>query len=601
MNELNENVTLLFFMFKKLIAGLVLLSLLQWGLIASEKPNVILIMSDDQAWGDFEINGNNIIDTPNLNTIASEGIQFERFFVCPMCAPTRASLLTGRYNLRCGTSWVGRRTEMLALDEVTMADIFKKAGYKTGCFGKWHLGLYGPYQPNERGFDEFIGFLHGSINNYFYSELNNNGKIFFTDNEYITDYLTDRALDFIQSNKEQPFFCYIPYNVPHHPFQVPDKYYKKYIERGVSDERTAAVYAMIDNMDTNIGRIMAKLRELKLDESTIVIFLSDNGPQFGRYNDGLKGIKAQVSEGSIRVPLYLRWKKHLPENKRIYDIASVIDVLPTLLELTDIKVPNSIEMDGTSLVSLIKGQTNKNSEKMIFTHQTVFGDSRITPGGVRTQGYRLVNNGDLQYELYDMFTDPSQKRDIAAKNPEVLEELKKVYENWFLDVTSKGTDSPPIPIGFQGDDTISVVAPDAILKGKIEFNNKYGWDGGWIENWKEVNDSVVWPVEVYTSGTYDFILRYTCDETNVGTEMQLSVNDKHIKGTILHAFTAELAKLPSVTNILSPLVKESWASLSLGRMKLARGRYDIVLQAVNIPGNIVGEFFALEIIKTELP
>ena len=175
-----------------LITGLSLLSTLYIGLRASEKSNIILIMSDDQAWGDFETNGNNIIDTPNLNKIASEGIQFDRFYVAPMCAPTRASLLTGRYNLRCGTSWVGRRTEMLALNEVTIADIFKKAGYKTGCFGKWHLGLYSPYHPTERGFDEFIGFLNGSINNYFYSRLNNKEKQFFTDNEYVTDYLTDR-------------------------------------------------------------------------------------------------------------------------------------------------------------------------------------------------------------------------------------------------------------------------------------------------------------------------------------------------------------------------------------------------------------------------
>lgn len=583
------------------IAGLSLLSILYLGLRASEKPNVILIMSDDQAWGDFETNGNNIIDTPNLNKIASEGVQFDRFYVAPMCAPTRASLLTGRYNLRCGTSWVGRRTEMLALNEVTIADIFKKAGYKTGCFGKWHLGLYSPYHPKERGFDEFIGFLNGSINNYFYSRLNNKEKQFFTDNEYVTDYLTDRALDFIQSNRKQPFFCYIPYNVPHHPFQVPEKYYKKYIERGVSDERTAAVYAMIDNMDVNIGRIMAKLRQLKLDENTIIIFLSDNGPQFGRFNDGLKGIKAQVSEGSIRVPLYLRWKNHLPENMHIYDIASVIDVLPTLLELTGIEVPDSIAMDGLSLMPLINGQPNKGSERMIFTHQTIYGNTRITPGSVRTQKYRLVNNGDDQWELFDMDTDPSQKRNIAAKNPEILEKLKNNYETWFLDVTSNWTDSPPIPIGFHGEDTVNAVVPDAILLGSIEFNNKHGWDGGWIQNWKNTNDSVIWPIEVYTTGVYEFNLLYTCEETSIGSEMQICINNKQIRGTILNAHTSELLDLPNVTQKLSQPEKESWASLKLGQLKLDKGITEIVLQAIKISGNKAGEFLALEIIKIDSP
>ena len=582
-----------------LITGLSLLSTLYIGLRASEKSNIILIMSDDQAWGDFETNGNNIIDTPNLNKIASEGIQFDRFYVAPMCAPTRASLLTGRYNLRCGTSWVGRRTEMLALNEVTIADIFKKAGYKTGCFGKWHLGLYSPYHPTERGFDEFIGFLNGSINNYFYSRLNNKEKQFFTDNEYVTDYLTDRALDFIQSNRKQPFFCYIPYNVPHHPFQVPDKYYKKYIERGVSDERTAAVYAMIDNMDVNIGRIMAKLRELKLDENTIIIFLSDNGPQFGRFNDGLKGIKAQVSEGSTRVPLYLRWKSHLPENMHIYDIASVTDVLPTLLELTVIEVPDSIAMDGISLMPLIKGQPNQGSERMIFTHQTIFGNTWITPGSVRTQKYRIVNNGDDQWELFDMDTDPSQKRNIAAKNPEILEKLKKHYENWFLDVTSNWSNSPPIPIGFHGEDTVIAVAPDAVLIGSIEFNNKYGWDGGWIQNWKNTNDSVIWPIEVYTTGVYEFNLLYTCEETSIGSEMQICINNKQIMGTILNAHTSKLLDLPNVIPKLSQPEKESWATLKLGRLKLHKGITEIVLQAIKIPGNKAGEFLALEIIKID--
>jgi len=189
-------------------------------------------MADDQGWGDSELNGNSIIETPVLNKIASEGIQFERFYVCPMCSPTRASLLTGRYNLRTGAFWVGRRTEILRQDEVTMADIFKSAGYVTGCFGKWHLGLYRPYYPNERGFDEFTGFLYGALKNYFHSHLEHNGRKFIS-NKYITDFLTDRALDFIETNKDNPFFCYIPYNVPHHPFQVPAEYYKKYIIRNL--------------------------------------------------------------------------------------------------------------------------------------------------------------------------------------------------------------------------------------------------------------------------------------------------------------------------------------------------------------------------------
>ena len=566
--------------------------------IFRKKPNIILIMADDQGWGDFELNGNNIIETPTLNKIASEGVQFERFYVCPMCAPTRASLLTGRYNLRCGTSWVGRRTEMLGLDEVTSADIFRSAGYATGCFGKWHLGLYRPYHPNERGFDEFTGFLHGALNNYFHSQLYHNDKRFISD-EYITNLLTDRALEFIENNKEGPFFCYIPYNVPHHPFQVPESYYKKYIQRGVSDERTAAVYAMVEEMDMNIGRIMAKLEELKIDENTIVIFLSDNGPQFHRFNDGLAGIKAQVSEGSVRVPLYLRWKGHFPENKLIYGITGVVDILPTLLDLAEVEPPTNVKMDGMSLVSLIygeHGQQNNKNNRVIFTHQTIFGKNFITPGGVRTQQYRLVNNGN-KYELYDMYIDPSQRRDISIEEPEILEELIKTYESWYKDVTNQGKISPPVPIGFPGEDTVTAVAPDAVLKGGVKYNDRYGWDYNWIINWKEKNDSVIWPIQVYHSGMYDFNLLYTCDESNVGSEMQLSIGNKQIKNTISIAHSPKEMVLPNVVSKLSPKLKESWAKLFLGTMELDTGKYNVVLQALKIPGNMAGEFEALEIIK----
>jgi arylsulfatase A len=546
---------------------------------SANKPNIVLIMSDDQGWGDFELNGNDIIDTPNLNKIASQGVQFERFYACPMCSPTRASLLTGRYNLRCGTSWVGRRTEMLGLDEVTMADIFKSAGYATGCFGKWHLGLYRPYHPNERGFDEFTGFLEGALNNYYHSDLEHNGKKFISE-QYITELLTDRALDFIDANKDQPFFCYIPYNVPHHPFQVPEEYSQKYIDRGVSDERTATVYGMVDEMDWNIGRIMERLKELKLDENTIVVFLSDNGPYFHRFNDGLAGLKQGVDEGSVRVPLYLRWKNHFPENMKIYDIAGVIDILPTLLELTGVEAPANIKMDGISLVPEINGKAGQRDERMIFTHQTRFGSNYMTPGGVRTQQYRLVNKAN-SYELYDMDTDPSQKRDIALVYPEITEKLKQAYESWYYDVTARGTIPPPVPIGFSGEDTITAVAPDAILRGNVGYNGKYGWAYDFIVNWKSTNDSVIWPVEVYQSGNYRFNLHYSCNETDVGAEMQLSAKDRQIRKTILKAHKRQ----------------GSWAKLSLGTMELDTGKYDLILQAINIPGNIAGEFRALEIIS----
>ena len=558
-----------------------------------EKPNIILIMSDDQAWGDTEIAGNIIIDTPNLNKIAKQGVQFDRFFVSPMCAPTRASLLTGRYNLRTGTTWVGRRTEALALDEITLAEILKANGYATGCFGKWHLGPYPPYYPTERGFDEFTGFLFGDTENYFHSHLEHNGRK-FTSDEYITDLLTDSALHFIESKKDQPFFCYIPYNVPHHPFQVPERYFTKYKELGVENNRTAAVYGMVDNMDENIGRILSRIEELDISENTIVIFLSDNGPQFARYNDGMAGLKAEVSEGSIRVPFYIKWKNHFPEGKHVADISAHIDVLPTILDAANIPVPEEINLDGISLLPLINGEQSTDNGRMIFTHQSVFGVNHITPGSVRTQQYRLVNwkNG---YELFDMQSDPSQKRDISAEETETTRELINAYENWYRELSLDGLNPPPVPIGYHTNDTVNLHVPDALLKGSLRYNGK-GWSSDYLVDWKDVNDSVILPLYVYSSGTYEFSLQYACNVEEVGTRFQLSYKEQKITNQITIPNDAPFLEMPNVASLGRSQIKE-WAELTLGTMELEKGEQKMVLQALKIPGNSVGEIKSIDIIK----
>jgi arylsulfatase A len=561
---------------------------------ASSKPNIILIMSDDQGWGDTELSGNSVIDTPNLNKIATNGVQFERFYVNPMCAPTRASLLTGRYNLRAGTSWVGRRTDFLGLDETTLADILRKEGYATGCYGKWHLGAYGPYHPNERGFDDFTGFLLGACNHYFETHMDNNGKEFIS-NSYITDLLTDSALNFIDKNKDQPFFCYIPYNVPHHPFQVPDKYFKKYKARGVEDDRTASVYAMIDNMDENIGRIMKKLEEEKLDENTILIFLSDNGPCFERYNDGLAGIKAQVSEGSVRVPCYISWKGTLPEGKRVFDIAAHIDILPTLLAAANIQIPEKPGIDGINLLPYLTGEKNDYPDRKLYAHQTYFGDCSVFPGGLRTQQYRLVNwqNG---YELFDMWNDPSQKRNIANEKIELLNELIEAYESWYSEVTEGGVELPPVPVGYPGYDVVNIITPDALKSDGIDYSGKWGWATGWLRHWTDTKDSITWQIDVIEPGNYEFILHYWCETENTGTEFVLSNGESSLNATLTVPNEGDFLYLPSQTPIDSPDIRD-WAPLNMGTMILEKGPQDLVLKALSIPGEHAGEFRSLEIIK----
>ncbi|MDA3823188.1 MAG: arylsulfatase [Bacteroidales bacterium] len=559
-----------------------------------EKPNVILIMSDDQGWGDLKVGGNDTVATPNLNLLAEQGVQFDQFYVDPMCAPTRASLLTGRYCLRTNTTWVGRRTEALSWDETTLANILQANGYATGCFGKWHLGPYTPYTPNERGFDEFYGFLSGALINYYESNLNHNGTRIKSD-QYITDLLTDKAIDFIEVNKDKPFFCYIPYNVPHHPYQVPMKYFSKYKDLGVEDDRTACVYGMIDNMDENIGRLLTHVEDLNITEKTVVIFLSDNGPQYFRYNDGLAGKKGQVSEGSVKVPFFIKWKDHFQPGKHVQDISAHIDVLPTILDIAGIPVPDTIQLDGVSLLPLIEGEACRNEDRMIFTHQSVFGKNFMTPGSVRTQKYRLIN-WEKGYELFDMQADRSQGKNIIRQEPEIAEKLIIAYENWYNGLAVNGFGLPPVPIGYSTVDTVNITAPDALLKGDLLYSDKHGWADDFVVNWKSIKDTLVFPVDVYTKGNYEFRIHYACKDESLGTVFQVKSNNNVIQNEIIVPNDAPLLKLPNITYWFSSKVKE-WAILSIGSMELKEGEQDILLQAIVIPGNNAGEIKSLEIIK----
>ena len=273
-----------------------------------ESPNILLIMTDDQGYGDLGCHGNEKIDTPVLDRLASQSVRFDRFFVSPYCTPTRAALMTGRYPLRTGAAAVTRGLETVRPEEVTIAEVLRDAGYATGCFGKWHIGEHYPSHPNGQGFDEYFGMPQGHWDNYFDPKLDHNGQHVET-HGFITDVITDYALRFIEQHRDRPFFCYVPYNAPHTPLQVPDRYFDKYAARGL-DSRTAAIYGLVENADENIGRLLAKLDELGLNERTIVFFLSDNGaegPEGSRYNAGMRGMKGTVHEGGMRVPLFARW------------------------------------------------------------------------------------------------------------------------------------------------------------------------------------------------------------------------------------------------------------------------------------------------------
>lgn len=282
--------------------------------MASRPPNVIIILTDDQAWGDLSSKGNTNLSTPNIDALGAAGATFTNFYVQPVCSPTRAELLTGRYSFRTGVYSTGGGGERMNVDETTLGDVFKQAGYQTAAYGKWHNGMQYPYHPNGRGFDDFYGFCSGHWGDYFSPMLEHNGAI-VQGAGYLVDDFTSHGLDFMEKNRDQPFLLYLPFNTPHTPFQVPERNWKKLKHKTIDSlanraedlVQTRAALAMVENIDENVGRILAKIEALGIEHQTIVLFFSDNGPAHHRWNAGLKGKKGSTNEGGVRSPLLMKW------------------------------------------------------------------------------------------------------------------------------------------------------------------------------------------------------------------------------------------------------------------------------------------------------
>jgi len=407
---------------------------LRWASAESERrPNIVVILSDDQGYGDLGIHGNPSIKTPNIDRLASEGVRIKDFYVSPLCSPTRASLLTGRYNHRTGVMWPARGGEVLRPRETTIAEVLKQAGYRTGIVGKWHLGRYNGYGPADQGFDEFFGFRDGMIDDYFDPVLEHNGKPVWTGG-YVTDILTERAVKFIESNQSSPFFLYLAYNAPHVPSQAPQKYIENYVKQGLPLS-VAKLYGMVSCMDDGIGRVVDALSRLGLEKDTAVFFLSDNGPHMEssteyqrfmsaeslkydamwrgteRFNANLRGEKGNLYEGGIKVPFIARWPAHFAKGRIADAMAAHLDLFPTILELCNIPAPTRLKLDGKSMVSLLRhGEGAALHEKLFFWCDQVEpnrSDRLLYPQvnyAVRSGNWKLVKGK----ELYDLAQDPGR-------------------------------------------------------------------------------------------------------------------------------------------------------------------------------------------------
>ncbi|MBD0779373.1 arylsulfatase [Maribacter sp. ANRC-HE7] len=463
----------------------------------SERPNVIIIVTDDQGYGDLGYTGNPHVKSPNIDAFAEESIRFNDFYVSPVCAPTRASLMTGRYSLRTGVRDTYNGGAIMASNEVTIAELLKQVDYKTGIFGKWHLGDNYPSRPMDQGFDESLIHLSGGMGqvgdfttffqgnrSYFDPVLWHNGKQEAYEG-YCSDIFASEAIDFIEKNHQQPFFCYLAFNAPHTPLQVPDKYYQQYrdidpssgfeddprpfVEMSERDKEDARkVYAMVSNIDDNIGKLLRKLEELNIADNTLVIFMTDNGPQQIRYVAGMRGRKGSVYRGGVRVPFYLRYPDKWKGDKNIEATTAHIDVLPTISELCKVKIPEDRKIDGKSLIPLIEQKKVQSKDRSLFFYWTrrypvLYQNMALQRGPYKLVGHTDYNAQIEDFELFNIKDDPYEQHNLIQDKKELAESLKTDLDGMFNELMASENilNQPKILIGSEHENPVFLNRNDA--------------------------------------------------------------------------------------------------------------------------------------------
>lgn len=577
---------------------------------SAQQPNVVVFLADDAGWGDYSQNGNKQVATPNIDRIAKEGVTLDRFYVCPVCSPTRAEFLTGRYHPRTGVKGVSTGQERMSLEESTIADAFKESGYATGAFGKWHNGSQWPYHPMARGFDEYYGHTSGHWGEYFDPPLEHNGKP-VREKGYIVDLCTGHALNFMGRNKDRPFFCFVPFTTPHSPWSVPPEDWARFKDKPLSQfateadkevqDETRAALAMMENQDRNVGRVLELLDQYELSEDTIVIYFSDNGPNTNRWTGGMKGKKGGTDEGGVRSTCYIRWPGVLPAGTVRTEISGAIDLLPTLAALTGISRVGDKPLDGRDLSPLLKNKAGEWPARTLF--QTWGGNV-----SARTQTHRLDGQGNL----YDMTVDPGQTTAIQDKQPELAAKLGAEVQAWRKEMfgsepmakgKAKGkgpknrgqaVDPRPIPVGYKEFPRTWLPARDAEPSGPTIKRSSNAPNCSYFVDWKSLEDRITWNVAVNTSGEYDVEILYTCPEGDEGTEIKVTCGGGELTGKVGPAWDPPLyTNQDTLPRPPAESKMKEFRPLKLGTIKLEKGEAPLVIQAVSMPGKSVMDFRAL--------
>jgi len=494
-----------------------------------QKPNVIVIMTDDQGYGDVAAHGNLVIKTPNLDRLYNESVRFTDFHVNPFCAPTRAALMTGRMSDRTHVRSTVYARNYLNKEETTMADFFKVSGYRTGHFGKWHLGQNYPYRPMDRGFESWVGHGDGgtgSSSDYWGNDKMNdhyykNGK-WSQFNGYGNDVFFNETLKFIEKNKKTPFFVYLATNIPHAPWNVLEEYYEEYNEVDGTKykdwNKKKDFLSTITHFDQNLGKLRAYLRKNGLEKNTILIFLTDNGTSGGStiFNAGMKGRKGSMYEGGHRVPFYLHWQDGgLDKGIDIKEFTAHIDLLPTLINLCDLKTPKRghFKFDGQDLTPLLFKKKDVLKERYLIMHQQnaleipVKGKNSL----VATKKWRFINGK----ELYDIKADPSQKNNLIDEYPNVVKNLNKEYNAFWKSIAME-QNPYPLPIIGSGYDDETWLTPDSWIRDNEKLST---WDQSQVV--VGVNGAGFWSVEISKKERYQFDVRRWPKELNCSLNSSL--------------------------------------------------------------------------------
>jgi arylsulfatase len=494
----------------------------------------LIIFTDDQGFSDLSFYGNPSLETPGLDALARDSLRLEDFLASPTCSPTRAALMTGKHEFKVGITHTVSGRSLLKPGIPTLPAHFQAAGYRTAIFGKWHLGETYPSRPQDRGFDEVFIHLGGGIgqtpdywgNAYFDPHIHHNGNWTKTEG-YCTAVFSQAAWDWIDNGSTSPWFAYLSLNAPHTPLEIDEKLAQKYLDKGLPESQ-ARFYAMIDDLDREIGELLNKLEDRGLSENTIVLFMGDNGSAKGgnpsemEYNAGLRGTKASPYQGGVRVPCLLRWPAGKIQGGRpIESLTSMIDIFPTLAELAGIPLDRHTPTDGRSLVPLLNNTNDANwADRTVVTHVGRWPNGEAEAhkhrgSAIRNERFTLVNG----IELYDLQNDRSEQRDVSEEYPEALQMLTRSYNQWWSEVRPLAEDVTPITVGATVAPISDLTCMDWGASGIEKNSVKYPpWNQDYVQalsTGKRVNDITpfgAWTLDFARSGQYRITLRTLPEE-----------------------------------------------------------------------------------------